>query len=359
MRIAQIAPLWEQVPPPAYGGTELVVSLLTDELVKRGHDVTLFASGDSQTLAKLTPCSEKALRKLGADESEYHVYEQMELSRVFSEAQEFDLIHSHVGYAAFPYANLSKTPVVHTLHGIIPPWMERIFQQHGQQNFVSISDSQQRTELGLNYVGTVYNAIAHENFQFHLKPQTPPYLAFLGRMSPQKGPHLAIRIAKETGYPLKMAGKIDPVDQEFFDRDIAPQIDGQQIQFLGEANHKEKNALMGGAIATLFPITWREPFGLVMIESLASGTPVIAMDIGSAPEVITSGETGFLCQTVEDCIAAVSNIPKLSRRVCRRYIEQTFNVKRMTDGYEAIYQSILGEKLHQNGHLKAPSLVMN
>lgn len=358
MRIAQIAPLWEQVPPPAYGGTELVVSLLTDELVRRGHHVTLFASGDSETLAQLNACSEQALRKLGVGESQYHVYEQMELSTVFAQAQAFDLIHSHVGYAAFPYANLSKTPVVHTLHGTIPPWMEPIFQQHQQQNFVSISDSQRRPELGLNYVGTVYNAIAAQTFQFHSQPKTPPYLAFLGRMSPEKGPHLAIRIAKETGYPLKMAGKVDPIDQDFFDRDIAPQIDGKQIQFLGEANHEQKNALLGNATATLFPITWREPFGLVMIESLASGTPVIAMAMGSAPEVITHGETGFLCQTVEDCVRGVFQLNQLSRQACRQYVEQTFNVKKMVDGYEAVYQTLLGETLQRNGHLKAPVLTV-
>jgi glycosyltransferase involved in cell wall biosynthesis len=358
MRIAQIAPLWEQVPPPAYGGTELVVSLLTDELVRRGHEVTLFASGDSQTLAKLESCSEQALRKLGVGDGQYHVYEQMELSKVFAQAQEFDLIHSHVGYAAFPYANLCSTPVVHTLHGTIPPWMEAIFQQHRQQNFISISDSQRRPELGLNYVGTVYNAIASDKFKFHPKPQNPPYLAFLGRMSPEKGPHLAIRIAKKTGQQLKMAGKIDPVDREFFDRDVAPQIDGTQIQFLGEANHEQKNALLGGAMATLFPITWREPFGLVMIESLATGTPVIAMAMGSAPEVITDEETGFLCHTVEECATAVSQVCHLSRRSCRNYVEKTFNVKRMTEGYEAIYQSVVAEKLQQNGHLKAPAVAL-
>jgi len=359
MRIAQIAPLWEKVPPPTYGGTELVVSLLTDELVRRGHEVTLFATGDSETLATLDPCCERPLRSLGISLAEYHVYEQMELSKVFAQAQNFDLIHSHIGYTAFPYANLTKTPVVHTLHGIIPSWMAPIFQQHGQQNFVSISNSQRRPELGLNYVATVYNAIAYQQFQFYPHPQDPPYLAFLGRMSPEKGPHLAIEIAKQTQYPLKMAGKIDAVDQTFFDQEIAPHLDGKHIQFLGEANHEQKNALMGGAIATLFPITWREPFGLVIIESLACGTPVIAMAMGSTPEIMTHGETGFICHTVEECITAVSQIQHLSRHRCRTDVEENFNLKRMTDGYEAVYRTSLEEKRQGNGRLQAPALIMN
>lgn len=359
MRIAQIAPLWEKVPPPTYGGTELVVSLLTDELVRRGHEVTLFGTGDSETLAKLESCSPQPLRPLNTSLAEYNVYEQMELSKVFNQAETFDLIHSHIGYPAFPYANLSQTPVVHTLHGIIPAWMEPIFQQHGEQHFVSISNSQRRPELGLNYLATVYNAIAPQQFQFYPQPENPPYLAFLGRISPEKGPHLAIQIAKQVQWPLKMAGKIDPVDQVFFEQEIAPHIDGEQIQFLGEANHEQKNALMGNATATLFPITWREPFGLVMIESLASGTPVIAMAVGAAPEIVKQGQTGFLCQSVEECVTAVSQLDQLSRDACRADVEQNFHIKQMTDGYEAVYESVLGEKLQGNGCLKAPTLVMN
>lgn len=359
MRIAQIAPLWEQVPPSAYGGTELVVSLLTDELVRRGHDVTLFASADSQTCGHLNPGAKQSLRKLGISDGEYNVYEQMQLSKVFSQAQNFDLIHSHVGYRAFPYANFSKTPVVHTLHGIITSWLEPIFKQHRQQNFVSISHSQERSELELNYVGTVYNAIAPQNFQFYAQPDDPPYLAFLGRMSLEKGPHLAIEIAKRTQLPLKIAGKVDSVDAEFFKQQIAPHIDGEQIQFLGEANHQQKNELMGGAIATLFPITWREPFGLVIIESFACGTPVIAMNLGSAAEIIIPGQNGFLCQSIETCVDAVSQLDQISRQTCRLYIEKTFNVKRMTDGYEGIYHKVLANKAEHNSNLNSPALVLN
>ena len=265
MRIAQIAPLWERVPPPAYGGTELVVGLLTDELVRKGHDVTLFASGDSVTLAKLQSVHDKALR-LDSRIKEYGIYEMLNLSSVYEQADQFDIIHSHVGCAALPYCNLVKTPTVHTLHGIFTPDNEKLFIHAKKQPFVSISDAQRDPRLNLNCVGTVYNGIDPNRYTYHPQPDNPPYLAFLGRMSSEKGPHLAIEIAKRTGLPLKMAGKVDPVDQEFFATQVKPHIDGKQIQYLGEATHQDKSPLLGGAIATLFPITWREPFGLVMVE---------------------------------------------------------------------------------------------
>lgn len=354
MKIAQLAPLWEQVPPPRYGGTELVVSLLTDELVRRGHEVTLFGTGDSQTLAHLDPGCEKALRPLGVLPPEYAIYEQMQLSKVFGQANEFDVIHSHMDYTALPYARFTKTPVVHTLHGIFLPLNEKIFVQHRKSNFVSISDAQQRPELGLNYTATVYNGIATDKFAFYPQPDEPPYLAFLGRMTEDKGPHLAIEIAKRTGWTLKMAGKVDFHGQEFFESQVAPHIDGKQIQFLGEADHQMKNELMGKAWATLFPITWKEPFGLVMIESMASGTPVIGMSMGSAPEVIAHGETGFLCNSVEECIEAISKIPMLDRQTCRSYVENNFSIKQMVDGYEAVYNKLLSASFAKNGHLHTP-----
>lgn len=357
MRIAQVAPLWEQVPPKAYGGTELVVSLLTDELVRRGHDVTLFASGDSDTLARLEPGCDQALRPLGVLPPEYAIYEQMQLSKVFKRAGEFDIIHSHMDYAALPYGNLSKTPVVHTLHGTFTPLTEKIFTQHRRQNFVSISNSQRRPELGLNYVATVYNAIATGQFKFYPEPNNPPYLAFLGRMSIEKGPHLVIEIAKRTGWHLKMAGKVDFENKEFFEREVAPHIDGKQIEFLGEADHQMKNELLGGATATLFPITWREPFGLVMGESMACGTPVIAMSLGAAPEVVADGKTGFLCHSLDDCVEAVAKVPELDRRHCRQHVEANFSIQRMVDGYEAVYCQLLSDRFARNGHVRAPMLV--
>lgn len=348
MRIAQIAPLWERVPPPAYGGSELVVGLLTDELVRRGHEVTLFASGDSLTLAKLESVHPRALR-LDQAVKEYGIYEMLNLSQVYERADEFDVIHSHVGCGALPYAGLVKTPTVHTLHGIFTPDNEKLFSHTRRQPFVSISDDQREPRLNLNIVATVYNGIEVNRYDFYPEPKNPPYLAFLGRMSPEKGPHHAIAIAKRSGWHLKMAGKIDPIDVEYFETQVKPHIDEQQIEFLGEANHAQKNILMGNAVATLFPITWREPFGLVMIESMATGTPVIAMNLGSVPEVVAPGQSGVICQTVEDCINAIPIAAALSRHRCREYVLTKFSAQRMTDGYESVYQKIISERFSHNG----------
>ncbi len=356
MRIAQVAPLWERVPPPAYGGIELVVGLLTDELVRRGHEVTLFASGDSISLAKLESIHPRALR-LDPSIKEYNIYEMLQLGTVYERAEEFDIIHSHMGCAALPYGNLVKTPTVHTLHGVFTSDNEKMFTYAKRQPYISISDAQREANLGLNCVATVYNGIDVSSYEFHPEPKNPPYLAFLGRMSPEKGPHLAVEIAKKSGWNLKMAGKVDVVDVEYFEKQIKPHIDGKQIEYLGEANHVQKNALMGGAVATLFPITWREPFGLVMVESMAAGTPVIAMKLGSTLEVILDSKTGFLCDTVDECVNAVSKVAELDRKVCREHVLNRFSVQRMTDGYEAVYQQIMTEKFARNGHSRKPVIV--
>ncbi|MBE9226969.1 glycosyltransferase family 4 protein [Phormidium sp. LEGE 05292] len=349
MRIAQIAPLWERVPPPAYGGIELVVGLLCDELVKRGHEVTLFASGDSISLANLEWVHPRALR-LDETVKEYSVYEMLNLSLVYEKASEFDIIHSHVGCAALPFAKLVKTPTIHTLHGTFTPDNEKLFTHAHQQPYVSISDAQRETRLNLNCVATVYNGIDVNTYKFYDKPQAPPYLAFLGRVSPEKGTHLAIEIAKCSGWQLKIAGKVDVVDRLYFEQEIKPHIDGEQIQFIGEANHAQKSKLMGNAAATLFPITWREPFGLVMIESMVTGTPVIAMNMGSTSEIIAHGKTGFLCNSVEECVAAIERATQLDRYTCRQHVIDNFSVQKMTSGYEAVYQNILAERFVQNGH---------
>ena len=343
MRVAQVTPLWEQVPPLAYGGTEMVVSLLTEELVRRGHQVTLFASGDSQTLAVLEPGCDRALRTLEVLPPAYAGYEQRQLAHVFGRTRDFDIIHCHMDAAALAYTHRSQTPVVHTLHGPFSAASEQTFSQYRQQNLVSVSNSQQRHELGLNYVATVYNAISLDQFDFYPHPQAPPYLAFLGRMSPEKGPHLAIAIAQRTGWPLKMAGKVDFENQEFFDCEVAPHIDGKQIMYLGEVSQSLKKNLVGYATATLFPITWPEPFGLVMAESMASGTPVIAMALGAAPEVVAHGKTGFLCHSVEDCVAAVGQVHQISRQSCRDHVAVNFSLERMVDGYEAVYRAVIGQ----------------
>lgn len=353
MKIAQIAPLWEQVPPPTYGGIELVVSRLTDELVRRGHDVTLFASGDSQTLAKLESVYPHALR-LDPNVKEYAVYETLELSHVYQNAGEFDIIHSHVGVPALPLASLVNTPTVHTLHGKFNQDTRGVYSHHQDQCFVSISDAQR--QIDLNYVGTVYNGILLEDYPFVASPQQPPYLAFLGRFSPEKGPQHAIAIAKQTGWRLKMAGKVDVVDREFFESEVAPQIDGQQIEFLGEVDHQTKVELIANASATLFPITWAEPFGLVMIESMATGTPVIAMNLGSVPEVIDHGVTGFVCQEYAEMAAVVSQAVELDRQACRNHVANCFSVKQMVDGYEAVYRQIIQGRIRKNGHIHAAKI---
>ncbi|MBD2361778.1 glycosyltransferase family 4 protein [Anabaena minutissima FACHB-250] len=352
MRIAQIAPLWERVPPPAYGGIELVVGLLTDELVRRGHEVTLFASGDSITSAKLASVHPRALR-LDSSIKEYGIYEMLQLGSVYERADEFDIIHSHMGCASLSYTKLVKTPTVNTLHGIFTPDNEKMFQYAKSQPFVSISDAQRELRLGLNYVGTVYNGIDVSSYKFYPQPDEPPYLTFLGRISPEKGTHLAIEIAKKAGWRLKIAGKVDVVDVEYFEKEVKPLIDGQQIEYLGEANHTQKNILMGGAVATLFPITWREPFGLVMVESMASGTPVIAMKLGSTTEVIAHGKTGFLCNDVEECVSAIAKVADLNRYACREYVQNRFSLQAMTDGYEEVYRQILQKKFANNGRLRS------
>jgi len=326
-QIAQVSPLWERVPPTGYGGTELIVSLLTDELVRRGHEVTLFASGDSETLAKLESCCPQALRGAGKNDAEISTYQTQQLRQVYTRADEFDLIHAHVDHLAFTHVDLVKTPTVHTTHFTIYPHTEPLWHDARHQNFISISDSQRYTD---------------PIFPFYEKPKDPPYLAFLGRIVPDKGPHLAIEIAKRTGLTLKMAGKVYlPEEVEFFEETIKPLIDGEQIQFVTEINHEEKCELLGGALATLFPITWKEPFGLVMAESMVVGTPVIATIIGSTPEIIADGKTGFLCQDVEQCVAAVERIKKIDRHTCRDHAVGNFGVKRMVDNYEAVYQKIL------------------
>jgi glycosyltransferase involved in cell wall biosynthesis len=340
MRIAQVSPLFERVPPPGYGGIELVVGHLTDELVRRGHEVTLFASGDSQTLAQLEATVERATR-LDPNIQEYIAYEMLQLGQISDLARQFDIIHFHTGMSALAIANLLDTPVVHTLHGRFTADSYKLFEYFRHQPFISISNAQRFDGPQLNYAATVYNGIETADYPFVAKPQNPPYLAFLGRMSPEKGPHQAIAIAKANGLPLKMAGKIDSVDRDFFECEVAPHIDGRQIEYLGELSHSEKAELLGNASLTLFPITWPEPFGLVTIESMCTGTPVLGMNFGAVPEVILQGKTGIICDTLEDAIAQVPTALQLNRYHCREYVKRCFSIQTMVDGYEAAYNRIL------------------
>ncbi len=354
MKIAQVAPLWERVPPPSYGGIELVVSRLTDELVRRGHEVTLFASGDSETMAQLEAVYPRALR-LDPNVKEYIVYEMLEVSQVYQRAAEFDIIHSHVGISALPLASLiTTTSTVHTLHNNFTKDNRKAFSYHQKQPYVSISNSQR--QIDLNYIATVYNGIELTDYPFVAQPSEPQYLAFLGRFSPDKGPQHAIAIAKQTGWRLKMAGKVDLGDTKFFEQEIAPYIDGQQIEYLGEINHTEKTELLGNAAITLFPIAWQEPFGLVMIESMATGTPVIAMNLGSVSEVIAHGKTGFICQNYTQMAAMIPLALELNRQTCRKYVEDNFSVSQMVNGYEAVYGQIIKDRIESNGRIHAGNI---
>jgi glycosyltransferase involved in cell wall biosynthesis len=341
MRIAQVAPLYERVPPALYGGTERVVSYLTEELVRRGHHVTLFASGDSVTDARLTAATARALR-LDPDAGDVLSPHVLQLSQVFERADEFDLIHCHVDYLAFPFGRLVRTPTLHTLHGRLdPPHLTALFRHFRDIPLVSISDAQRAPlrDLGLAWAGTVYHGLPLAGFPF--LPEGGRYLAFLGRISPEKRPDLAIEVAKRVGLPLKIAAKVDAADNRYFTREIAPLLDHPLIEFVGEIGDAEKAAFLGGALALLFPVDWPEPFGLVMIEAMACGTPVIARACGSVPEVVEPGRTGYLADTVEDLVEAVKRVDTIDRAACRRHVEQRFSVERMADGYEVIYRALL------------------
>lgn len=340
MRIAQVAPLWERVPPPGYGGIELVVGYLCNELTQRNHEVTLFASGDSETLAQLESIAPKALR-LDPLIKEHGVYDLLQLQHVSELADQFDLIHFHNGYCALPFAARMSTPVVHTLHGRFTPDNQHIFRAFKHQPYISISNDQRLPGLDLNYLATVYNGIDPDNYPFQAQSSEEPYLAFLGRMSPEKGPQNAIEIAKKTGWKLIMAGKVDATDQKFFSEQIKPLIDGEQIVFQGEVTHAEKATLIANAATTLFPITWPEPFGLVMIESMCTGTPVLGSAFGSVPEVIQNGISGFVCDSIEEMIAKIPEVTKLSRQACHQSVRDRFTIQTMVDGYEEAYEKLL------------------
>jgi glycosyltransferase involved in cell wall biosynthesis len=340
LRIAQVSPLYERVPPALYGGTERIVGFLTEELVKRGHDVTLFATGDSRTKAKLVAPAPRALRldDQPRDDLAFHL---LELARVFERPRDFDIIHCHIGHLAFPFSRLAGASALHTLHGRLDlPDTFPVFRHFRDEPLVSISHAQRRPfkGLGVTWAGTVYHGLPLAKYPF--APARGSYLAFLGRISPEKRPDLAIALAKRLGVTLKIAAKVDPVDQVYFDRDIKPLLDHPLIEFIGEISEDAKADFLGRALALVFPIDWPEPFGLVMIEALACGTPVIARGCGSVPEIVLDGRTGFVVDTLEDMEGAVKALDRIDRAECRRDVVRRFSVERMVDGYESIYQSV-------------------
>jgi glycosyltransferase involved in cell wall biosynthesis len=341
MNIAQVAPLYESVPPQCYGGTERVVSFLTEELVRQGNEVTLFASGDSRTQAHLIAVCPRALR-LDASCVDKLARHLILLERVFDQASCFDVIHFHCDYLHFPWSRRHRCCHVTTLHGRLDiPDLEPVYREFAGEPLISISDAQRRPLAWANWQGTVYHGLPEDLYHLHEKPGH--YLAFLGRISPEKRVDRAIRIARRVGMPLKIAAKVDAADRDYYKNQIEPLLrkSGSLVEFIGEIGEGTKDEFLGNAYALLFPIDWPEPFGLVMIEALACGTPVIAYRNGSVPEVMDDGVTGFVVESMEQAVRAVERVVSLSRAECRRVFERRFSVRRMARDYLAVYRRLL------------------
>jgi glycosyltransferase involved in cell wall biosynthesis len=341
VRIAQVAPLFESVPPRLYGGTERVVSHLTERLVELGHDVTLFASGDSLTSARLVSACPTALRlnPKSSDSLPHHI---VQLDQVIRRSGEFDILHFHTDYCHFPISKSLRLPSLTTLHGRQDiPDLQPLYRCFADAPLVSISKSQRTPLPRANWIGNVYHGLPPALY----KPRFEggDYLAFLGRISPEKRPDRAIEIALQSGMKLKIAAKIDRVDRDYFESKVKPLLNDPLIEFVGEIGDHEKSDFLGKAYAYLFPIDWPEPFGLTMIEAMSCGTPTIAFRSGSVPEIITDKVTGFLVDDLQSAIACVSRIPEIDRRTCRAVFEERFSVERMTSDYVTLYKRFVGE----------------
>lgn len=339
-----IAPLEMRVPPVAYGGTELLVSLLTEELVRLGHNVTLYASGDSVTNARLVSCCSTFLR--GSPKDKW-VYNLRNVAACLENAGSFDIIHNHTFTEGLSMAGLSKTPVLTTLHGILETeWKELFLAYKGWYNTISFS-AKELLPAKDRFAGVIYNAIDVDSYPFKAAAGED-YMLFLSRISHEKGPDIAIEVAKRMGRKLIIAGNIDTRDVPFWEEEIKPEIDNDLITYIGEADYKTKRKLMSGAYCLLAPITWNEPFGLFMVEAMACGTPVIVFNRGSAPEIVIDGQTGFVVDTIDDMVKAVKNAGKIDRARCRRHVKFNFDVRRLGQAYLDAYRLIL-EETHGNG----------
>ena len=338
MRIAQLAPLAESIPPKLYGGTERVVAWLVDELVTLGHEVTLFASGDSATRARLEAVWPRALR-LGRPRSDPMAAQAALLEAVSRRASEFDVIHVHVDWLPLPLLSRLGVPFVTTTHGRLDlPGLPDVIRLFPDAPYVSISENQSSALSEANWIGTVYHGMPVDLFRPSFEPGS--YLAFLGRLTAEKGPEAAIRVARAAKLPLRIAAKVPRGERGYFREKIEPQIDGEQVQLIGEVNDRTKEEFLAGAAALLFPIDWPEPFGLVMIEAMACGTPVIAFRSGSVPEVIDDGITGFVVEDEREAVEAVKRLGEIDRRRVRAQFEQRFSAARMAKEYLAHYQAL-------------------
>ena len=342
MKIAQVAPLIESVPPRLYGGTERIVSYLTEELVKLGHDVTLFASGDSITAAELVPCCARALR-LDPAVRDVIPHHMVMIDKVRERAEEFDVLHFHVDLFHFPLFRSLAGRTITTLHGRLDlEDLKPFYGRFGEMPLVSISNDQRKPLSYANFVATVPHGLPAGLHRPCFEPGS--YVAFLGRISPEKRPDRAIRIARAAGIPLKIAAKVDKVDEDYFRTEIFPLIDGPDIEFVGEINEREKTKFLGEASALLFPVDWPEPFGLVMIEAMACGTPVLAFRCGSIPEVIEDGVTGKVVDSEEEAVAALPGILSYDRRAVRQRFEERFVATRMAKDYVGTYRKSLTKR---------------
>ncbi len=345
MRIAQIAPIALRVPPQKYGGTERIVYTLTEELIKKGHDVTLFATGDSLTSAKLISFYPQSLvEEHFPNPFNPNPISLLHVGKAYEMQDKFDIIHDHLGYISLPFASQSRTPVVMTLHSAFNLLTKRDYDSFTGPFYVSISNAQRKPIPYLNYIGTVYHGLNMETYPF--SEQSEGYLLYVGRITEAKGVHQALTVAKYLNLPLILAGKVDPDDIKYFEVRIKPFLN-QKIQFIGEVNEEERNQLMSKALAFLHPVMWREPFGLTLIESMACGCPVIAFRRGSIPEIIKHGKTGFIVEDTEEMVYSVTQIEKIKRIDCRRHVLENFNAIKMSEEYEKIYKQIIHEKLKQ------------
>jgi glycosyltransferase involved in cell wall biosynthesis len=346
MKIAQIAPIIERVPPKKYGGTERVIEALTEELVRRGHEVTLFASGDSKTTATLKSVYPRALREARLkDIYGANIWSIANIGAAYAMEDEFDIIHDHSGYLSIASANISHTPVVMTMHGPFTPEIRQVFDMFRNPHLVTISKAQSFSAPTLNYAGMVYNGLDMEDYPFSSRHEG--YLLFVGRISMEKGVHNAIEVAQQLNLPLIIAAKLEQVDRPYFREYVEPFLT-EDIKWIGEVSESERNQLMSKALCFLHPITWREPFGLTLIEAMACGCPVVAFDKGSIPEVVDNGVTGFVVQDIDAMIDAVKNINTIDRHTCRHYALEKFNARQMADGYEEIYRTILAKRQAKN-----------